>query len=103
MILKSLLEDATKAKDKLEHDYLQSHTERLILEAQLAALCGSGPIDEGYAAKDPSSSASALLCSIYYSLLLLFSGVSCFSLALALALASSSSYFFLNTRINLRS
>ncbi|KAF8454965.1 HOOK protein-domain-containing protein [Terfezia claveryi] len=47
MLLKSLLDDATKAKDKLEHDYLQSHTEKLILESQLASLHGGGPLAEG--------------------------------------------------------
>ena len=48
MLLKNLLDDATKAKDKLEHDYLQSHTEKLILESQLASLRGGGPLAEGY-------------------------------------------------------
>ena len=48
MLLKSLLDDATKAKEKLENDYLEAHTERLILESQLASLSGGGPI-EGYA------------------------------------------------------
>ncbi|KAI5800357.1 HOOK protein-domain-containing protein [Peziza echinospora] len=52
MLLKSLLDDATKAKEKLENDYLEAHTERLILESQLASLSGGGPI-EGYA-KGPS-------------------------------------------------
>lgn len=47
MLLKSLLDDATKAKDKLEHDYLQSHTDKLILESQLASLRGGGPLAEG--------------------------------------------------------
>ncbi|KAF8468402.1 hypothetical protein BDZ91DRAFT_109337 [Kalaharituber pfeilii] len=47
MMLKNLLDDAQKAKDKLEHDYLQSHTEKLLLESQLATLRGGGPLDEG--------------------------------------------------------
>ncbi|KAF8426574.1 hook-related protein family [Tirmania nivea] len=46
MLLKNLLDDATKAKEKLERDYLQSHTEKLILESQLASLRG-GPLGEG--------------------------------------------------------
>lgn len=49
MLLKNLLEDAQKAKDKLEHDYLQSHTEKLLLESQLASLRGGGDdLAEGY-------------------------------------------------------
>ncbi|KAG0641991.1 HOOK protein-domain-containing protein [Tuber brumale] len=37
--------DATKAKDKLEQDYLQAHTGKLILEAQLAAINGGSSIE----------------------------------------------------------
>ena len=48
MLLKQMLDDVQRAKDKLEHDYLQSHTEKLILESQLASLRGGGPLDEGY-------------------------------------------------------
>jgi protein HOOK3 len=37
-MLKSLLDDSQKAREKLEKDYLQSHGEKLILESQLTAL-----------------------------------------------------------------
>ncbi|KAG0131806.1 hypothetical protein HOY82DRAFT_324439 [Tuber indicum] len=46
VMLQHMLDDATKAKDKLEQDYLQAHTGKLILEAQLAAING-GSFTEG--------------------------------------------------------
>lgn len=48
IVLKNQLEDAQKSKAKLEQDYMRSHTEKLVLESQLAALRDGGPIDEGY-------------------------------------------------------
>jgi len=47
MMLQQLLNDATLAKDKLEQDFLQAHTDKLVLEAQLTAIRG-GPSIEGY-------------------------------------------------------
>ncbi|KAL7275336.1 hypothetical protein RUND412_001738 [Rhizina undulata] len=38
IMLQHLLDDATKARDKLEQDFLDTHTEKLILESQLAAI-----------------------------------------------------------------
>ncbi|RPB02593.1 hypothetical protein L873DRAFT_1673240 [Choiromyces venosus 120613-1] len=45
VMLQHMLDDAIKAKDKLEHDYLQAHTGKLILEAQLAAINGGSSIE----------------------------------------------------------
>lgn len=47
MMLQQLLNDATLAKDKLEQDFLQAHTDKLVLEAQLTAIRGGTSI-EGY-------------------------------------------------------
>ncbi|KAI5787174.1 HOOK protein-domain-containing protein [Geopyxis carbonaria] len=46
VVLQHMLEDARKARDKLEQDYLQANTERLVLESQLAAI-RSGAAGEG--------------------------------------------------------
>ncbi|TGZ83789.1 hypothetical protein EX30DRAFT_91628 [Ascodesmis nigricans] len=45
VMLQHLLEDATKAKEKLEHDYLQASSDRAILEAQVNDLL-SGNLNE---------------------------------------------------------
>lgn len=47
MMLQQLLDDSIKAKDKLEQDFLQAHTDKLVLEAQLTALRGGTSV-EGY-------------------------------------------------------
>ena len=47
VMLQHMLDDATKAKDKLEQEYLQAHAGKLILEAQLAAING-GSSNEGF-------------------------------------------------------
>jgi hypothetical protein len=48
ILLQNLLEDATKAKEKLERDYLQVHAEKLIVEARLKAALSGGPTIDGY-------------------------------------------------------
>lgn len=74
MLLKNLLDDATKTKDKLEQDYLQSHTEKLILQAQLASLHGGAPLAEGY------EKLSSIFCEFVDSLTLYgLKGPMCFS------------------------
>jgi protein HOOK3 len=45
IMLQHMLEDATKARDKLEQDFLKSHTERLVLEAQLLAIGGGSSVE----------------------------------------------------------
>ena len=45
VMLQHMLDDTTKAKDKLEQEYLQAHTGKLILEAQLAAINGGSSIE----------------------------------------------------------
>jgi hypothetical protein len=42
-----MLEDTSKARDKLEQDFLQAHTDKLVLESQLASI-RSGNTSEGY-------------------------------------------------------
>ncbi|KAA8911349.1 HOOK protein-domain-containing protein [Sphaerosporella brunnea] len=46
VVLKHMLEDATRARDKLEHDYLEANTAKLVAEAQLAVI-QSGVASEG--------------------------------------------------------
>jgi len=45
VVLQHMLDDATKARDKFEQEYLQAHTGKLILEAQLAAINGGSSIE----------------------------------------------------------
>lgn len=47
VLLKGLLEDVQRQKDKLENDFLAVNSEKLLLESQLDALRGGVSI-EGY-------------------------------------------------------
>jgi protein HOOK3 len=47
VVLKHMLEDATRARDRLEQDYLEANTAKLVAESQLAVI-QSGAASEGY-------------------------------------------------------
>lgn len=47
IVLKHMVEDATRARDKLEYDYLEVNTAKLILESQLYSI-RAGTTSEGY-------------------------------------------------------